>query len=43
MRNKTMLRLTAAFLSLMLCVGAFSMTAFAYGGDTENEIGRAHV
>ncbi len=38
MRNKTMLRLTAAFLALMLCVGAFSVTAFAYGGDTENEI-----
>ena len=34
MRNKTMLRLTAAFLALMLCVGAFSVTAFAYGGDT---------
>ena len=33
MRNKTMLRLTAAFLALMLCVGAFSMTAFAYGGE----------
>ena len=38
MRNKTMLRLTAAFLALMLCMGAFSVTAFAYGGDTENEI-----
>ena len=38
MRNKAMLRLTAAFLALMLCVGAFSVTAFAYGGDTENEI-----
>lgn len=37
MRNKVVLRLTAAFLALMLCVGAFSMTAFAYGGDTENE------
>ena len=36
MRNKGVLRLTAAFLALMLCVGAFSMTAFAYGGeDTE--------
>lgn len=33
MRNKTMLRLTAAFLALMLCMGAFSMTAFAYGGE----------
>lgn len=33
MRNKGVLRLTAAFLALMLCVGAFSMTAFAYGGE----------
>ena len=38
MRNKGIMRLTAVFLALMLCVGAFSMTAFAYGGDTENEI-----
>lgn len=31
MRNKVMTRLTAAFLALLLCMGAFSMTAFAYG------------
>ncbi len=35
MRNKAMLRLTAAFLALTLCVTAFSVTAFAYGGDTD--------
>lgn len=38
MRNKTMLRLTAAFLALMLCVGAFPMTAFAYGGGEDAEV-----
>lgn len=38
MRNKGVLRLTAAFLALMLCMGVLSVTAFAYGGDTENEI-----
>lgn len=38
MRNKAMLRLTAAFLAVVLCVTVFSVTAFAYGGDTENEI-----
>lgn len=32
MRNKTMPRLLAAFLALLLCMGAFSVTAFAYGG-----------
>lgn len=36
MRNKTMPRLLAAFLALVLCMGAFSVTAFAYGGgETE--------
>lgn len=36
MRNKTMPRLLAAFLALLLCMGAFSITAFAYGGgETE--------
>ena len=34
MRNKAMLRLTAAFLAAALCVPAFFVTAFAYGGDT---------
>lgn len=38
MRNKTMRRLTAAFLAIMLCVGAFSMTAFAYGGGEDAEV-----
>lgn len=38
MRNKGVLRLTAVFLALMLCMGVLSVTAFAYGGDTENEI-----
>ena len=28
MRNKTMPRLLAAFLALLLCMGAFSVTAF---------------
>ena len=36
MRNNTMPRLLAAFLALVLCMGAFSVTAFAYGGgETE--------
>lgn len=35
MRNKTMPRLLAAFLALVLCMGAFSMTAFAYGGGED--------
>ena len=36
MRNKTMPRLLAAFLALVLCMGAFSVTAFAYdGGEME--------
>ena len=39
MRNKTMLRLTAAFLALLLCMGAFSITAFAYGGEGAEVIG----
>ena len=34
MRNKAMLRLTAAFLAVVLCIPAFSATAFAYGSDT---------
>ena len=34
MRNKAMLRLTAAFLAAALCVPAFFVTAFAYGSDT---------
>lgn len=37
MRNKTMPRLLAAFLALLLCMGAFSVTAFAYGGETETD------
>ena len=39
MRNKTMPRLLAAFLALLLCMGAFSMTAFAYGGGDAEETG----
>ena len=41
MRNKTMPRLLAAFLALVLCMGAFSVTAFAYGGETETAGGMA--
>ena len=37
MRNKTMPRLLAAFLALLLCMGAFSVTAFAYGGGEDAE------
>ena len=37
MRNKTMPRLLAAVLALLLCMGAFSVTAFAYGGETETD------
>lgn len=39
MRNKTMPRLLAAFLALLLCMGAFSTTAFAYGGGDAEETG----
>lgn len=38
MRNKTMPRLLAAFLALVLCMGAFSVTAFAYGGGEGAEV-----
>lgn len=38
MRNKGVLRLTAVFLALMLCVTTFSMTAFAYGGGEGAEV-----
>lgn len=37
MRNNTMPRLLAAFLALVLCMGAFSVTAFAYGGGEDAE------
>lgn len=35
MRNKALLRLMAAFLAAALCIPAFSLTAFAYDGTTE--------
>ena len=34
MRNKGILRLMAALMAVVLCAAAFSVTAFAYGGDT---------
>ena len=34
MRNKGILRLMAALMAVALCAAAFSVTAFAYGGDT---------
>ncbi len=34
MRNKGVLRLMAALMAVALCAAAFSVTAFAYGGDT---------
>ena len=37
MWNNTMPRLLAAFLALLLCMGAFSVTAFAYGGGEGTE------
>jgi len=35
MRNKALLRLMAAFLAAVLCVPAFALTAFAYGGGDD--------
>lgn len=34
MRNKGILRLMAALMAVVLCAAVFSVTAFAYGGDT---------
>ena len=34
MRNKGILRLMATLMAVVLCAAAFSVTAFAYGGDT---------
>ena len=37
MRNKGIMRLAAALMVVVLCTTAFSVTAFAYGGDTSTE------
>lgn len=40
MRNKVVLRLAAALLAVVLCIPAFALTAFAYGGgDTAETTG----
>ena len=35
MKHKRTLRLVVAFLAVVLCIPAFSVTAFAYGSDAE--------
>lgn len=41
MRNKGIMRLAAVLMVVVLCTTAFSVTAFAYGGDTSTEANEA--
>lgn len=42
MKRKRMFRMTAAFLAMMMCVTAFSVTALASGGEDTAEVTGSH-